>query len=195
MSNIELTDDSLIKEYIEGNENALSILIKRHESRIYGFIYSKIRDKEICNDIFQDTFVKVIKTLKSGSYNEQGKFLSWITKISHNLVMDYFRRNRFNYLLFKSIEEGTNYDSVFDETPSVENRIIINQIKNDLKKILEKLPSVQKEIIILKMYHNMSHKEIAELKNISINTSLGRMRYAIINLRKIIKKNQIILTN
>lgn len=195
MSNTELTDDLLIKEYIEGNGNALSILIKRHESRIYGFIYSKIRDKEICNDIFQDTFVKAIKTLKSGSYNEQGKFLPWIAKISHNLVMDYFRRNRFNYLLFKSIEEGTNYNSVFDETPSVENRIIINQIKNDLKKILEKLPPEQKEIIVLKMYHNMSHKEIAELKNISINTSLGRMRYAIINLRKIIKKNQIILTN
>lgn len=195
MGNIELPDDSLIKEYIEGNENALSILIKRHESRIYGFIYSKIRNKEICNDIFQDTFVKVIKTLKSGSYNEQGKFLSWIAKISHNLVTDYFRKNKFHYLFFKSIEEGTYYDSVFDETPSVENRIIINQIKNDLKKILEKLPPEQKEIIILKMYNNMSHKKIAELKNISINTSLGRMRYAIINLRKIIKKNQIILTN
>lgn len=195
MSNIELTDDLLIKKYIEGNENALNILIKRHESRIYGFIHSKIPDRETCNDIFQDTFVKVIKTLKSGSYSEQGKFLSWITKISHNLAMDYFRENKFNYLYFKSIEEGTCYDSVFDETPSVENRIIINQIKNDLKKILEKLPPEQKEIIILKMYHNMSHKEIAELKNISINTSLGRMRYAIINLRKIIKINKIILTN
>src|SRR6476620_2514427 len=115
MSNNELTDDFLIKEYIKGNEGALSILIKRHESRIYGFIYSKIRDKEICNDIFQDTFVKAIKTLKSGSYNEQGKFLSWIAKISHNLVIDYFRRNRFNYSRFKSIEEETHYHSVFDE--------------------------------------------------------------------------------
>lgn len=194
MSNNEHTDDILIKQYIEGSTKALSILITRYESRIYGFIYSKIRDKTICNEIFQEAFVKVIDTLQSGHYNEQGKFLSWTLRISHNLVIDHYRRNKKKHTFLKSIEETYN-DTLLDEAPSIENKLITTQIQQDLKKLLEKLQPEQKEIIILKMYQNMTYKEIAELKKISINTALGRVRYALINLRKIIAQNQIILTN
>lgn len=190
MKNFELNDDILIKDYILGNDNALNILIRKYETKIYGYIYSEIPNKTICNDIFQETFLKAINSLKSGSYSEQGKFIPWITRISHNLVMDYYRQNKHKYRVMKYLDD-INFDPSQDERSIIENKIIMNQIQKDLKKILKKIPPEQKEIIHLRMYENMTYKEIAKLKNISISTSLGRYRYAIINLRKIIIKDRL----
>lgn len=193
MTELTIPDSLLIKKYVAGNEEALSKLINRHKSRIYGFIYSKIKDTDIANDIFQDTFVKVIKTLKSNSYKEEEKFVSWVMRISHNLIMDHFRK-----IKRMPIQRNTNEFSIFsilsDNSPNIENRIITNQIQIDLKKLIEELNEDQKEIVEMRLYRNMSFKEISEEKEISINTALGRMRYAINNLRAIIKKNKITLT-
>ena len=194
MANIQSPDALLVQDYVAGNEEALSTLIKRHESRIYGFIYSKISDKDISNDIFQDTFIKVIKTLKSNSYNEEGKFLPWVMRISHNLIIDHFRRNK-KMPLFRETEEFSIFSIMSDDSPTIENKIIADQVEMDIKKLIEELPSDQKEVLVMRMYKDMSFKEISEITGVSINTSLGRMRYALMNLRKVIDKHQIVLTN
>ncbi len=194
MANIELSDALLVKDYMTGNEKALETLIKRHQSRIYGFIYSKISDVDISNDIFQDTFIKVIKTLKSNSYNEEGKFLPWVMRIAHNLIIDHFRRNK-KMPMFRETEEFSIFSIMSDEELTIENKIIVEQVEADVRKLLEELPEDQKEVLVMRMYQDMSFKEISEVTGVSINTSLGRMRYALMNLRKIIEKHQIILTN
>ncbi|PKH67419.1 RNA polymerase subunit sigma-24 [Flavobacterium sp. ALD4] len=194
MANIQSPDALLVQDYVAGNEEALSTLIKRHESRIYGFIYSKISDKDISNDIFQDTFIKVIKTLKSNSYNEEGKFLPWVMRISHNLIIDHFRRNK-KMPLFRETEEFSIFSIMSDDSPTIENKIIADQVEMDIKKLIEELPADQKEVLVMRMYQDMSFKEISEITGVSINTSLGRMRYALMNLRKVIDKHQIVLTN
>lgn len=194
MAIIELSDALLVTDYVAGNEKALEILIKRHQSRIYGFIYSKISDKDISNDIFQDTFIKVIKTLKSNSYNEEGKFLPWVMRIAHNLIIDHFRRNK-KMPMFRETETFSIFSIMSDDSPNIENQIITDQVENDVRKLLEELPADQKEVLLMRMYQDMSFKEISEITGVSINTSLGRMRYALMNLRKVIDKHQIILTN
>ena len=194
MVNIQLPDASLVKEYVAGNEDALAKLIKRHESKIYGFIYSKIPDRDITNDIFQDTFIKVIKTLKSNSYNEEGKFLPWVMRISHNLVVDHYRKTK-KMPMFRETEEFSIFSIMSDDSLTIENKIISEQVEMDLKKLIEELPADQKEVLVMRMYQDMSFKEISELTGVSINTALGRMRYALLNLRKVIDKHQIILTN
>jgi RNA polymerase sigma-70 factor (ECF subfamily) len=193
MTELTIPDSLLIKKYVEGNEEALSKLINRHKSRIYGFIYSKIKDTDIANDVFQDTFVKVIKTLKSNSYKEEDKFVSWVMRISHNLIMDHFRKIK-RMPIQRDTDEFSIFSILSDNSPNIENRIITNQIQIDLKKLIEQLNDDQKEIVEMRLYRNMSFKEISEEKEISINTALGRMRYAINNLRAIIKKNKITLT-
>lgn len=193
MTELNIPDSLLIKKYVEGNEEALSKLINRHKSRIYGFIYSKIKDTDIANDVFQDTFVKVIKTLKSNSYKEEDKFVSWVMRISHNLIMDHFRKIK-RMPIQRDTDEFSIFSILSDNSPNIENRIIANQIQIDLKKLIEQLNDDQKEIVEMRLYRNMSFKEISEEKEISINTALGRMRYAINNLRVIIKTNKIILT-
>jgi RNA polymerase sigma-70 factor (ECF subfamily) len=194
MADLHIPDALLVKNYVEGNENALSTLIKRHESKIYGFIYSKIADRDISNDIFQDTFIKVIKTLKSNSYNEEGKFLPWVMRISHNLIVDHFRKTK-KMPMYRETEEFSIFSIMSDDSLTVENKMIFDQVEVDLKKIIEELPEDQKEVLVMRMYQDMSFKEISELTGVSINTALGRMRYALMNLRKIIDKHQIILTN
>lgn len=194
MVNIQLPDASLVKDYVAGNEDALAKLIKRHESKIYGFIYSKIPDRDITNDIFQDTFIKVIKTLKSNSYNEEGKFLPWVMRISHNLVVDHYRKTK-KMPMFRETEEFSIFSIMSDDSLTIENKIISEQVEMDLKKLIEELPSDQKEVLVMRMYHDMSFKEISESTGVSINTALGRMRYALMNLRKVIDKHQIVLTN
>ena len=193
MVSIQLPDASLIKEYIDGNEDALAKLIKRHESKIYGFIYSKVPDRDVTNDIFQDTFIKVINTLKSNSYNEEGKFLPWVMRIAHNLIIDHFRKSK-KMPLFRETEEFSIFSNMTDESLTVENQIIADQVQLDIKKLIEELPDDQKEVLIMRMYQDMSYKEIAETTGVSINTALGRMRYALLNLRKVIDKHQIVLT-
>jgi RNA polymerase sigma-70 factor (ECF subfamily) len=194
MADLHIPDALLVKSYVEGNENALATLIKRHESKIYGFIYSKIADRDISNDIFQDTFIKVIKTLKSNSYNEEGKFLPWVMRISHNLIVDHFRKTK-KMPMYRETEEFSIFSIMSDDSLTIENKMIFDQVEVDLKKIIEELPEDQKEVLVMRMYQDMSFKEISELTGVSINTALGRMRYALMNLRKIIDKHQIILTN
>ena len=194
MANLVLPDAVLVKNYISGDESALASLIERHQSKIYGFIYSKINDRDLSDDIFQDTFIKVIKTLKSQSYNEEGKFLPWVMRIAHNLVVDHFRKaTKMPYQ--RETEEYSIFNYMTDNSLNIEGQIISEQVESDLAKLLDELPADQKEVLVMRMYQDISFKEIADLTGVSINTALGRMRYALLNLRKIIEKNQIILTN
>ncbi|MCI4442717.1 MAG: sigma-70 family RNA polymerase sigma factor [Lentimicrobium sp.] len=194
MADIQLPDALLVKKYVEGDENALTLLINRHQSKIFGFIYSKISDRDISNDIFQDTFIKVIKTLKSKSYNEEGKFLPWVMRIAHNLIIDHYRKNK-KMPMFRETEEFSIFSIMSDDSLTIENKIIREQVEIDLKKLIEELPADQKEVLVMRMYQDMSFKEISEITGVSINTALGRMRYALMNMRKVIDKHQIILTN
>jgi RNA polymerase sigma-70 factor (ECF subfamily) len=194
MADIQLPDALLVKKYVEGDENALTVLINRHQSKIFGFIYSKISDRDISNDIFQDVFIKVIKTLKSKSYNEEGKFLPWVMRIAHNLIIDHFRKNK-KMPMFRETEEFSIFSIMSDNSLTIENKIIREQVEIDLKKLIEGLPADQKEVLMMRMYQDMSFKEISEITGVSINTALGRMRYALMNIRKVIDKHQIILTN
>lgn len=194
MANLVLPDAVLVKNYISGDESALALLINRHQSKIYGFIYSKVNDRDLSDDIFQDTFIKVIKTLKTKSYNEEGKFLPWVMRIASNLVIDYFRHNK-KMPFQRETDEYSIFNFMSDSTLSIENQLIESQVELDVRKIIEQLPEDQKEVIKMRFYEDLSFKEISEITGVSINTALGRMRYAVINLRKIIEKNSIILTN
>lgn len=194
MANVQNSDALLVKNYMSGDENALTVLIERHQTRIYGFIYSKISDRDLSDDIFQDTFIKVIKTLKSESYNEEGKFLPWVIRIAHNLIIDHFRKSK-KMPMLRETEEFSIFSVLPGHTETIENELITLQIESDLKKIIKELPEDQKEVLMMRIYQDLSFKEISELTGVSINTALGRMRYAVLNLRKIINKHQIIMTN
>ena len=188
------SDALLVSAYISGDESALGELITRHKDRIYRFIYSKVYDRDATEDIFQDTFVKVIQTLKKGAYNEEGKFLPWVMRIAHNLVIDFFRKNN-RMPKFESSDDFNIFYVLSDGTMNAESSIIKDQVEKDLQRIIEELPEDQREVLIMRIYKDMSFKEISEQTGVSINTALGRMRYALINLRKVIDRNQIILTN
>ena len=194
MATAQIPDAILVKNYVAGDENALATLINRHQSKLYGFIYSKISDRDISDDIFQDTFIKVIKTLKSNSYNEEGKFLPWVMRIAHNLIVDHFRRNK-KMPMYRETEEYSIFSFMSDNAPTIEHQMITAQVETDLQKLIDELPADQKQVLIMRMYQDMSFKEISEITGVSINTALGRMRYALMNLRKVIGKHQIILTN
>jgi RNA polymerase sigma factor (sigma-70 family) len=186
-------DAVLVRQYLLGDEKALEILITRHKQRIYSFIFSKVMDRDITEDIFQDTFIKVIRTLKKGKYNEEGKFLPWVMRIAHNLVIDHFRRNK-RMPKFQSRNDFDIFDVISDGEESKEYEMITSQVHEDVRRLVEELPNDQKEVLIMRIFKEMSFKEIAQSTDVSINTALGRMRYALINLRKIIDKNNIILT-
>ncbi|GAA4756705.1 MULTISPECIES: RNA polymerase sigma factor [Flavobacterium] len=194
MATNQLPDALLVRDYINGNENALAVLINRHQSKIYGFIYSKVLDRDLSDDIFQDTFIKVIKTLKSNSYNEEGKFLPWVMRIAHNLIIDTFRRDK-KMPKYRDSDEFSIFSILMDNSPNIEGQMITEQVESDLLKLINELPDDQREVLEMRIYQDLSFKEIADLTDVSINTALGRMRYAVLNLRKIIEKNQIILTN
>ena len=188
------TDQELVHLYIEGNETALAELITRHKSRIYTSIYLLVKDEYLAEDIFQDTFIKVIKTLKAGKYNEEGKFLPWVLRIGHNLVIDHFRREKRN----PTITNADGFDifdvlGIYDE--SIEDKMVKEQTYDDLKALIHLLPSEQKEVLIMRHYGDLSFKEIADLTQVSINTALGRMRYALNNLRKMMTSKELTLKN
>ena len=185
-------DSTLVTSYIQGCESSLEILIKKHKQRLYSFIYSKVQDREITEDVFQDTFIKVIRTLKLGNYNEQGKFLPWVMRISHNLIIDHFRKSN-RMRSFKNTADFDIFSVISDGSLNAEKQIIKDQVLSDVKDLIEELPSEQKEVLVMRIYKDMSFKEISENTGVSINTALGRMRYALINLRKIIEENKIIL--
>tara|TARA_B100000575_G_C22935035_1_gene541623 strand:- start:78 stop:662 length:585 start_codon:yes stop_codon:yes gene_type:complete len=194
MSKNFINDAQLVSNYISGDERALSILINKYQSRLYGFIFSKIQDRDAANDIFQDTFIKVIRTLKRGNYNEQGKFLPWVMRISHNLIIDYFRKNN-RMPKFKSKNDFDIFSVISDDSLNIENKIVDAQIEDHVRVLLDELPEEQKTVIKMRIYQEMSFKEISESTGVSINTSLGRMRYGLINLRKMINKHKISLIN
>lgn len=191
---VQLEDSVLIKSYINGDERALETLINRHNQRISSFIYSKVNDRGITEDIFQDTFIKVIRTLKRGTYSEEGKFLPWVMRIAHNLIIDHFRKSS-RMPMYDGSDSFNVFSVMGDEKLNAENQIIKNQIDSDLTVLIEELPEDQREVLIMRIYKDMSFKEISENTGVSINTALGRMRYALINLRKIINENNIVLTN
>ncbi|WNW02779.1 sigma-70 family RNA polymerase sigma factor [Tenacibaculum sp. HL-MS23] len=189
-----VSDSALVRDYINGKELAIELLIKRHQQRLYSFIYSKVQNRDTTEDIFQDTFIKVIKTLKKGRYNEEGKFLPWVMRISHNLIIDFFRKNN-RMPTFNNTEDFDIFSVLTDGALNAENKIIKEQILSDVRDLVEELPEEQKEVLKMRIYNDMSFNEISENTGVSINTALGRMRYALINLRKIIEKNKIILVN
>ena len=190
----ETTDSILIEHYLDGNEIALEYIINKHQQKIFNFIYSKVHDRDISEDIFQETFIKVIKTLKNGVYNEEGKFLSWVMRISHNLVIDYFRKSN-RMPKFEASDDYDVFQFITDNAPNAENNLIKDQVVNDLQNLITELPEDQKEVLNMRLYRDMSFKEIAEITGVSINTALGRMRYAIINIRKMIEDNPLLMTN
>lgn len=185
-------DQELVKAYLRGNEASLEVLIGRHKSRIYSAIYMFVRDQYLAEDIFQDTFIKVIESLRSGNYKEEGKFLPWVMRISHNLCIDYFRKVKRK----PSIVDSEGFD-IFEvlkfHGDNAEQTMIKNQAKAKVKDLINQLPDEQKEVVILRHYAEMSFKEIADMTGVSINTALGRMRYALINLRKMVTERSITL--
>ena len=193
VSLIKEKDSVLVKGYINGCERSLAVLIERHKLKIYNFIYSKVFDRDIAEDIFQDTFIKVIKTLRKGAYQEEGKFLPWVMRISHNLVIDHFRKNN-RIPIFESKDEFDIFQIIGDDAPNIESNMIDRQVVEDLQKLIIELPDDQREVLTMRLYKDMSFKEIAETTGVSINTALGRMRYAVINIRKLIEEHQIVLS-
>lgn len=191
---LQIDDSILVKNYMDGDEKALETLINRHNQRISSFIYSKVLDRDITEDIFQDTFIKVIKTLKKGRYSEEGKFLPWVMRIAHNLIIDHFRKNK-RMPKFEGNDDFNIFSVIKDDKLNAEKQLIKNQIDSDLSLLIEELPDDQKEVLMMRIYRDMSFKEISENTGVSINTALGRMRYALINLRKIVEKHNIVLTN
>ena len=194
MNLVKATDRDLIRQYLGGSEAAFEVLLKRHQTKGFSYILYTVKDEDIANDIFQDTFIKVVRTLKRGKYNEEGKFLPWVSRIAHNLIIDHFRRLK----KMPTTSGGDDFD-IFEIIPSDEQNasdsIEKAQSMSDVKALIKHLPDDQKEVLMMRMYFDMSFKEIAEKTGVSINTALGRMRYALINLRKLIKENNIILTN
>ena len=189
----ELNDRELIFRYMDGSESALEILISRHKERVYTYIYHLVKDAQLTEDIFQDTFIKVINTLKRGTYYEDGKFLPWVLRIAHNLVVDNFRKAK-RMPTTSGSEEFDIFDTIKLEDPNVEERLMTAQIHGDIRKLVELLPEEQKAVLKMRHYSGMSFKDIAEETNVSINTALGRMRYALINLRKLVTEKNLILT-
>jgi len=192
MFTTEKTDESLVKEFISGSQNAFNDLLYRHKDKIFSYILYLVKDHETAQDIFQDTFFKVINTLKSGTYKEEGKFIQWVMRISHNLVIDFFRKGK-KFPTIESKDENDVFEFLDMSEPSVEDIMIDEQISYNVRRLVEQLPPEQKEVLIMRHYMDMSFKEIADRTNVSINTALGRMRYAVINLRKMIKGKESIL--
>lgn len=182
------TDQELIRLYVSGNEAGLRTLVDRYKSRIYTSIYLLVKDSALAEDIFQDTFIKVINTLKGGRYNEEGKFLPWVIRIAHNLVIDYYRKERRAPIVVNS--EGFDiFDVLHISEENAESRMIREETHRDLRRMIQLLPDEQKEVLIMRHYGEMSFKDIADVTEVSINTALGRMRYALNNLRKMMYGN------
>lgn len=194
MSLSTASEKELIKSFINGNHSSLQTLIERHQNRLYSYIFLLVKDKQLADDIFQDTFVKVINTLKRGNYNDEGKFIQWVMRIAHNLVIDHFRKSKKVPTVDNSNPDFDVFDTVRFTDPSVEERLVTEQIHTDVKKLLDYLPEEQREVLYMRCYAGMSFKDIAEQTDVSINTALGRMRYAIINIRKIVAEKNVILS-
>jgi RNA polymerase sigma-70 factor (ECF subfamily) len=185
-------DQELVRAYLEGNEKAFETLLHRHKRKVWSHIYLMVRDREVTEDLFQEAFIKVVHTLKTGKYNEEGKFLPWVMRIAHNLVIDHFRRNK-KMPLVRSNDDHDVFATLSQPGKNVEQRMVNVQIDEDVRKLIDHLPEEQREVVVMRTYLGMSFKEIADQTDVSINTALGRMRYALINMRKLIKKHEMAL--
>ena len=188
------SDEQLISLYVDGKNEAFDALLERHKDRVFTYIYHAVRNEELANDIFQDTFVKAITTIKQGRYIENGHFPAWITRIAHNLIIDYFRQVKSENLQSTDDDEVNilNRKELSDGT--IEDSLVTTQIHNDIRRLVRALPDSQREVLVMRYYKNMSFKEIADVTGVSINTALGRMRYAILNMRRIAEEHNIVLT-
>ena len=176
-----LTDEQLVSAYANGNNDAFDTLLRRHENRVFNYIFNIVKNKDVADDIFQETFVKAISTIKQGRYTDSGKFSAWITRIAHNLIIDFFR-------------QAKSENTISADQENIEDPLVTTQIHTDVKRIMDSLPDSQREVLEMRFYRNMSFKEIAEATDVSINTALGRMRYAILNMRRIASDKNIVLT-
>ena len=189
-----LSDSTLITQFISGNSQSFSILVDRYQKRVYGFIFSKVKDADLADDVFQDTFVKVIKNLRLGKYKDHGRFLSWVMRIAHNIIIDHFRKiNRLPKYDSKH-DDLDILDRLIEKSNSIEDLIIETQIHADLSILIDELPKTQREVLRMRLFQEMSFKDIGEQTGVSINTALGRMRYALLNLRKLIEERNLIFT-
>ncbi|MBN1597768.1 MAG: sigma-70 family RNA polymerase sigma factor [Bacteroidales bacterium] len=191
---IRLSDFELVQRFLGGNKASLEVLINRHRKKVYTYIYLVVKDQHLAEDIFQDTFIKVINSLKDGRYRDNGKFISWVIRIAHNLMIDYFRKEK----QLKTVSNDSYETDIFNSRKfadkTIEDDLVQSQIIKDIRKLLQELPEDQKEVVILRHYCGLSFKEIADQTNVSINTALGRMRYALINLRRMIREKNLNLS-
>lgn len=189
-----LNDNQLVQNFINGDQLALEELVRRHKNRVFTYIVLIVKNHQLAEDIFQDTFIKVIRSLKTGKYTENGKFVSWVLRIAHNLIIDHFRKEK---LLNTTSNDDTEIDLFNSQRYSdenIEDKLVYEQITEDVRKLVELLPEDQRQVIMMRHYMGLSFKEISKQTDVSINTALGRMRYALINLRKLIEKNKLSLT-
>jgi RNA polymerase sigma-70 factor (ECF subfamily) len=188
----KMSDNELVSAYMEGNTISFDVLLSRHQSKIFNYILSLVKDKALADDIFQDTYIKIVNTLRSGNYRNEGKYIQWAMRIAHNLVIDHFRKSK----RFPSVRGDESFD-IFDvlgsSEDSIEQTIIKSQIRDDVKKLIRQLPQEQRKVLLMRHYSEMSFKEIADKTGVSINTALGRMRYALINMRRLAEENAMVL--
>ena len=188
-----MTDDALVTLYLEGNNCAFDVLLERHKERLYNYIFFIVRSREVAEDLFQETFVKAIVTLQQGRYQPDGKFSAWITRIAHNLVIDQFRQERNENYVSNDESEVDLLNNATLVEGTIENRMVNEQVLSDVRSLIDELPDCQREVLYMRYYQDLSFKEIADLTGVSINTALGRVRYAILNMRRIAECKQLIL--
>jgi RNA polymerase sigma factor (sigma-70 family) len=189
-----ISDYELIQRFVTGEQSCFEEIIHRHKNKVFAYISLYIRDQALAEDIFQDTFLKVIQSVKAGKYYDNGKFLSWVMRIAHNLIIDHFRHLKQMNTMSNDDYESDLFNSKKLADANVEDNIIRGQIRKDVRRLIGQLPDDQREVVILRHYAGLSFKEIADITDVSINTALGRMRYALINMRKIMQDNQMSLT-
>jgi len=194
LKSLNYTDQQLVRSFLRGNQASIEILINRHKNKVFTYINLLVKNQQLAEDIFQDTFIKVVRSLHEGKYKDNGKFVSWVIRIAHNLIIDHFRKEKQLNTCSNDNYQSNIFNSKKLADDNIEDLIIKDQILNDVRSLIEQLPEDQKQVILLRHYGGLSFKEIAEQTNVSINTALGRMRYALINIRKLIQEKNISLT-